>query len=437
MRNRRKTGKLTRRQPGHRATEMRTIQLFRKIDPQEWGGTETAMHRLFGGLRDQGVCPIVYCPRLEKPGLDPFVESGYRVERFRAFVPVLGMSEEKKKQLVAVGGNLMSFDLLPALLREKNVDLIHAHALGRIGAIGRSVARRRDIPFVVTIHGGLLDLPPKVKASFNAPTAEGFEWGKLFSLLFQSHRLLADADAVLTCNIREAELLREKHPDKRIVHQPHAVPISLYEPDHRAAALKAWPRIAGRDVLLSLGRVDPIKNQGWLLDEAPRIVRKYPKVLIALAGPCTDEPYGRMVDEKIRVLGLQDHVLLTGGLAATDPRLIGLLQTARTLILPSLSETFGLVILEAWAAGTMVISSRTSGGKGMIDHGKNGWLFDLEKPEGFHEVLDATLSNAGLRAELAANGARKAKASYSIDAIAASVKGLYQELLEERKQCAT
>jgi starch synthase len=114
-------------------------------------------------------------------------------------------------------------------------------------------------------------------------------------------------------------------------------------------------------MLLCVGRIDPIKNQAWLLDQAPAIFQRHPNALLALAGPCTDEPYGELIDRKIKELGLQERVLLTGGLPPNDPRLIGLMQESSALLLPSLSETFGLVILEAWAAGTVVVSSRTSG----------------------------------------------------------------------------
>src|ERR1051325_2097627 len=215
---------------------MRTLHLLRKLDPAEWGGTETAIQRLFDGLREHGVRSVVYCPRLEH-GLsqDPLVARGYQVERFRAFVPVLGMSRERKQQLVAVGGNLMSFDLISSLRRENDVSLIHSHALGRIGGIALSAARKRNVPFVVTIHGGVLDLPEKVKQTFNAPVVGGWEWGKLFGLLFRSHRLLADADAIITCNPREAGLWQEKFSEKRIVVQPHGVPIQDYEQIGRAA----------------------------------------------------------------------------------------------------------------------------------------------------------------------------------------------------------
>jgi glycosyltransferase involved in cell wall biosynthesis len=416
---------------------MRTVHVLRKLDPNEWGGTEMAIQRLFEGLRGQGVTPVVFCPRLDQQGLDdPFVRSGYEVQRFKAFVPVLGISSERRRQMVAVGGNLMSFDLVSSLWREKDVAVIHTHALGRIGGIARSIAKKRQIPFVITIHGGVLDLPENVKRSFNAPIEDGWEWGKLFGLLFQSHKLFQDADAIVTCNVKEAALWREKFPAKKVVVQPHGVDARIYQPDQRASADAAFPQLRGRRVLLSLGRVDPIKNQGWLLDQMPEILRKHPDAILVLAGACTDEPYGRMIDEKIRALGITDQVLLTGGLPSTYPRLIGLLQKAAVVILPSVSETFGLVILEAWAAGTMVMTSRTSGGCGLVEHGTNGWIFDLTEPWGFHRALDETLAHPERAAEMARRGAAKAGQEYGLGAVAGKMKKVYEELLEE-KQCAT
>ena len=415
---------------------MRTIQLLRKLDPAAWGGTEMAMHRLFDGLRQNGVDTIVYCPRLENnPETDPLVQSGHQVQRFNAFVPVLGISQLRRRQMIAVGGNLMSFDLVSSLWRDKEIDLIHSHALGRIGAIGRTIARQREIPFVVTIHGGVLDLPENVKKSFNTPE-RGFEWGRIFGLLFQSHRLLQDADAILTCNAKEAALLREKMPHKRIVVQPHGINAEAFDVDQRDAARRAYPEIVGRTVLLSLGRIDPIKNQAWLLERMPEILRTHPDALLVLAGACTDEPYGELVSAKIKEFGLIGKVLLTGGLPPADPRLIGLLQESRVLILPSLSETFGLVILEAWAAGAMVLSSRTSGASAMIDDGENGFVFDLDKPEVFFEALKTALSNPDHARAMAERGKEKARKNYTVSAVAENVKRLYEELIED-KECVT
>ena len=141
---------------------MKVLHVLRKCDPAEWGGTETALHRLFSGLRDRAVESVVYCPQLEKNlPKDPMVEAGFSVRRFRAFVPVFGLSEVRRRQLVAVGGNLMSFDLISALRREPKASVIHAHALGRLGGIALTIAKERQLPCVVTIHGGVLDLPEK------------------------------------------------------------------------------------------------------------------------------------------------------------------------------------------------------------------------------------------------------------------------------------
>src|SRR5215831_15217603 len=165
---------------------MRAVHLLRKLNPAEWGGTETAIQRLFDGLRVHGVSPVAYCPRLEhKVGQDPLQESGYCVHRFNAFVPIMGLSPSRKREMVSVGGNLMSFDLISALWREEEMSIIHTHALGRIGGIGLTIAKQRRIPFVVSIHGGVLDLPDNLKEQFNSPTNGGWEWGRFFGLLFQ------------------------------------------------------------------------------------------------------------------------------------------------------------------------------------------------------------------------------------------------------------
>src|SRR3954464_2229416 len=117
---------------------MRTVHLLRKYEPAQWGGTETAIQRLFAGLRAHEVESVVYCPaNQETITKDPLAADGHEIERFNAFLPVLGISSRRRRQMVSVGGNIMSLDLLPRLLREKNISIVHTHALGRVGGIGR------------------------------------------------------------------------------------------------------------------------------------------------------------------------------------------------------------------------------------------------------------------------------------------------------------
>ena len=416
---------------------MRVAHVLRKYNPAEWGGTETALQRLFDGLRPEGVTPIIYCPRLDDQGNgaheDPFERAGYPMKRFRACVPIWGLPDDAKRQHISVGGNLMSFDLLPALWREHDVSAIHSHTLGRIGGIALTVARRRKLPFVVTIHGGVLDLPDKLKQDFAAGSERGWEWGKIFGFLLKARHVLDNCDAILTCNPREAALMREKYPGKRVQVQPHAVSTKAFEPDARDAARKAFPQIRGKRILLCVGRIDPVKNQGWLIEQFPDVLQRHPDTLLVLAGACTDKTYGVQLLQRIQKRGLETHVLLTGGLPPGDARLLGLFQQATAVLLPSISETFGLVILEAWAAGAAPVSSRTSGARSVIQHGENGLLFDLEKPASFHEAIDALLNRKHLAREFGALGKDFVKAEFDLQVLARRVKQLYHELVAERR----
>src|SRR5690606_36251059 len=116
-----------------------------------------------------------------------------------------------------------SLDLPWALGRMRPLDLMHSHVLGRLGGVARSVARARGLPYVVTIHGGYLDLPTQVSEALARPLEGGFEYGKLFGVLLGARRVLRDASAVLTCNPREAELLQAHLPGQRIVNMPHGI----------------------------------------------------------------------------------------------------------------------------------------------------------------------------------------------------------------------
>ncbi|MDB6028118.1 MAG: hypothetical protein JWM68_4341 [Verrucomicrobiales bacterium] len=413
---------------------MQVAHLLRKYNPAEWGGTETAVKRLLDGLRFHGIENVVYCPRLHQSlTFDPLAETGCEIKRYNAFVPVWGISPEQKKQLVSVGGNLMSLDLPAALMAEKNLSVIHTHTGNRLGGIALTVARKKKIPLVASIHGGVLDLPEQTKEYLRKPLEGGVEWGKVFGLFLRSRQVLEQADAIITCNRREAELLRAKFPEKRIVVQAHGVPADIYARPQRQAALEAFPQLTGKQVLLAVGRLDPVKNQKWLVEQFPRIVAKFPNTVLVLAGSCTDAAYGDQLNRTICELGIERQILLTGGLPPGDPRLIGLFQMADAVLLPSISETFGLVILEAWAAGTAVISSRTSGALEMVEVGKNGWLFDLDNPAGFHSAVDEALSNQGLATRFAAAGQALVKEKFDTNVLAAQVKKLYEELIKEKK----
>ncbi|OYW77337.1 MAG: hypothetical protein B7Z37_04640 [Verrucomicrobia bacterium 12-59-8] len=410
---------------------MQIAHILRKYEPAQWGGTETAVLRLIQGLQTHGVESAIHAPRHSQPfDRDPMSDSGIHVHPYHAFAPVIGISSRQREELVSWGGNLFSFDLITHLLRD-NADVIHSHALNRLAGIGLRVARWKKIPHVITLHGGALDVPSEVNTKLIAPLQGGFEWGKALGAVVKSRQVLELTDAIFTCNPREAELLQQKYPGQRIIVQPHSVPAAQYAVDHRAAALKAYPQIAGRDLIVTVARLDPAKNLPWLVRQLPEIKRRHPRAMLVLIGAGTTQHVVEDLNREIVRLGLQNDVLLTGGLPSGSPQLIGLIQHARVFALSSTAEPFGIVILEAWAAGTPVVSSRTSGASSLITHGETGLLFDLEKPNTFHLAIDAMFNDVMLHRDLCANARARVLADFDVPSIAARVAKVYGELREE------
>ncbi|HRI62636.1 MAG TPA: glycosyltransferase family 4 protein [Polyangium sp.] len=415
---------------------MRIAHVLRKYDPREWAGTETALRHLLCALRTDNIDSVVYAPKLDTPieqYQDLLRNDGVEVRRFRTLLPLLGVSSSDKKTLLAIGGNIVSFDAPFHLFRESPLDLIHTHALNRLGSIARLVARCRRIPFVVTIHGGYLDLPSAVAERLTAPSRGALDYGKLFSLVLQSRRLITDADVVITVNPREAELLRAKYPSLRVEYIPHGVPCARYMRDHRDSAEQFLPAIRGKTVVLLVGRIDSVKNQGFLVECWPEVRRRLPDAVLVLVGPATDLEYQRQVQTRIRALGLESSVFLVGQLSADDLRLIGLFQTARVFVLPSSSEPFGLVLLEAWAAGCPVIASATSGAKLLVRDAENGFLFEPGNTHSFLQAFERTFENDERRKALGYAGQCMVQAHFDSTAMARRVLNLYSELCGTRR----
>jgi glycosyltransferase involved in cell wall biosynthesis len=294
------------------------------------------------------------------------------------------------------------------------------------------VARLRGLPLVATVHGGVLDLPESVKEKLVKPLEGGLEWGKIFGLLFGSRRLLEQADAIITCNSREAALLQSRYPRQRIEVHPHSVPVEHYRASQTVSVLREFPVLQNKALVLIAGRMDPVKNQLWVVEQWPAVLTRHPQAMLVLAGACTDQTYGKALKKEIRNLGLEDHVLMTGGLPPGDARLIGLFQEAAVVVVPSLSETFGLVILEAWAAGTAVISTRTSGAASLIREGENGWFFEEGSPESFHAALAVALDHPEICAQFAKAGHELVRADYNAARVAERTGNLYRELVQQQ-----
>jgi Glycosyltransferase Family 4 len=169
------------------------IHVPRRFVAEEWGGTETVILEISRQQQRDGWSPEIYTS-MALAKLRNETIGGVPVKRFPYCYPFFGLSAADKAALDKKGGNLLSLSLFNALRREKNVRLFHAHALKRLGGEIRTAARWQKKPFVVSLHGGVFDVPTVELCTMLKPIENKTEWGKPFGALFGSRRVL-DASA--------------------------------------------------------------------------------------------------------------------------------------------------------------------------------------------------------------------------------------------------
>jgi glycosyltransferase involved in cell wall biosynthesis len=205
--------------------------------------------------------------------------------------------------------------------------------------------------------------------------------------------------------------------------------------------------------LLFVGRVAPEKGVHILVDSLQQVIEQHPQIALNIVGPLSNTPYEFIVmisdDEKVVNLAplyrnglrqidyfakLQErlspqvarHVNFVGPVSHSE--LTHYYQTADLLINPSLSEAFGMTLVEAMASGVPVLASRVGGMTEIVDDGKTGLLVDAGDANGLAEAIIYLLEDYDLRLSMARAGRRRVLKYFTWDGIAARMLGLYGQL---------
>lgn len=182
----------------------------------------------------------------------------------------------------------------------------------------------------------------------------------------------------------------------------------------------------GRDeaVVVTVGRLVHQKNHRLLLHAFLRL-RQRLKASLFIIG---EGPMRERIIEEIMVLGLEESVRLIG--FQNNPwRFVA---RSTVFVLTSDYEGFGNVIVEAMACGVPVVSTASSGGKGIVEDGRNGLLVRRQGPDVLASALEKVLTSSSLRQELA-DGARSTAERFSSSTVAREYESLFQDLLSRRE----
>jgi glycosyltransferase involved in cell wall biosynthesis len=354
---------------------------------------------------------------------------GVTVRRFRYCFPWFGLTEDARAKLRLKGGSPLSLSLFFALLRQKNLTLIHTHVGRRLGGIARTVARIRNVPYVIHVHGGKYTVAQEQYDKMVAPVRGKFEWGKLFGLLFGSHRVYADADAVICVGQSEAAEMLRRSPGQNIHYLPNGVHVRRFSEASPALFREAYG-LGNRQFVLCVSRIDFQKNQLMLIKAFSEFRKNHPDWELVFIGPVTVEEYHQQMLEEIERLELNEAVRIIPGLRPGDPLLPSACKAADFFVLPSSNEPFGIVILEAWAAGTPVIATRVGGIPGFTADGENILLCEDNNTAMLAEKMEQLSGSPELQQKLAANGFAAVSAGYDWSVIAARLMQIYEEVLK-------
>ena len=402
--------------------------VMRRFVPDKWGGTETVVFNLARELEKNGLNSPIFCTDMfAKTGAEKI--DGVTVRRFRYCFPWFGLSEEAKSALRLKGGSPLSLPLFFALLFQKDLTLIHTHVGRRLGGIARTAARIRKVPYVIHVHGGRHTVPQDQYDQMVAPVAGKFEWGKIFGLLFGSRRVFDDAAAVICVGQSEADEMRRRSPGRNIHYLPNGVHVQRFASGKPEAFRKAYG-LENHKFVLCLSRIDFQKNQLLLVRAFAEFRKTHPDWKLVFIGSVSVEEYHRKILEEIERVGLTDAVLIIPGLKPDDPLLPSAYKTAEMFVLPTANEPFGIVILEAWAAGTPVIATRVGGIPGFTTDGENILLSEDNNAAMLTLKMEQLAGSPELQTKLAKNGFAEVSASYDWSAIAERVMKIYEEVLK-------
>lgn len=303
------------------------------------------------------------------------VEPGFRVH-FVAAGPAAALDRDGLTDHVAGFS-----DAVAALFREAGTpDAIHAN-YWLSGLVGHRLKHELNIPLIMTFH------------TLERVKAETFE-GESEDRAFQEAAIFACADAVLaSCEVEAEQFVRFYNAEPSRVHVvPLGVEHAFFAPGFRPQARRALG-IEGEDsMLLFVGRLQALKGVDLALETLIELRQRGRNIMLAIVGGPSG-PDGRAtlaslhrrveeagVIEHVSFVAPQAHQLLSTWMRASD-----------VMVVPSRTESFGLVALESSACGTPVVASDVGGLMTLIDEGVTGFLMGERDPRVWADAVEVAL----------------------------------------------
>lgn len=320
----------------------------------------------------------------------------WRMRGRRWLLKPLSMIPQRSWQALTLPCNPVSFAMRQAVEScDEPIDAVHATAFPYAWPIvcARRLARRLDVPFLLTpfLHLGDPDNAlDRTRRQYTSPPLRA---------------LLRSADAILVQTPSEREAVRQLGIDERRIHlQGLGVNAADSTGGHRTAARAAWS-VDDRTVVIGhLANLSIEKGTVDLLAASRKLVERDVDHRIVLAGP--DMTNARTALEQADPA----RVIRLGPLSDEAKR--DFFAGIDVFALPSRSDSFGLVLLEAWANGIPNVVYRAGGPADLIQHGEDGLQSACGDVEALSEQLERFVIDADLRRHCGSTGRRRVASEF-------------------------
>ena len=302
--------------------------------------------------------------------------------------------EDLPAQLCAVTAGVLRAE---AAKNEGFYDLVHSH-YWLSGQVGWIAQERWGVPLVHTMHT-MARVKNLTLAQGDAPEPAIREIGE--------EQVVTAADRLVANTHAEAkELIELYHADPNRVRVVHpGVDLDVFVPGNQIAARKDLGVAEDAIVLLFVGRIQPLKAPDVLIKAAAEILKRNPELRSRLVVAICGGPSGSGLERPDSLVTLADQLGVSDVVKFVPPtsraELVKWFQSASVCVVPSYSESFGLVAIEAQACGTPVIAARVGGLPTAVRDGISGVLVDGHEAETWASHIMSVVSNEDLRSKLA------------------------------------
>ena len=311
-------------------------------------------------------------------------------------------------------------------IKEIGLDIVHTQTEFSVGAFGKIISRKYDIPFIHTYHTMWEDYVHYI-SPIKGRNIRLKRLARTFSRAF-----VRKAECVITPSNKTAKYLKYKCnvKNKPIYIIPTGIDIAPFKSSNFSLEEKNKLKESlgikqDEKVILFLGRVASEKSIDVLMDVMPSIFKDHPNYKFLIVG---DGPSKKILEEQAKKLNIENKVIFTGKVPWNEvPKYYNL---GDVFVNASITETQGLTFIEAMAAEVPVVAKYAPNLSEFIKNNKNGIL--VKKNADFKNAIVDVIENKNLKETIIKGGNETAK-EYSIEVFGDKLEMLYSEIIKLHK----